>query len=221
MKSNSKQRNFLSQLLLRLFLALPPLYALWFMGAEIWFAPVSPLTQGALSLAMPQSLEAISLQDRQLLFDTRYPVQTASGQWGHATMALDLLMYTFNLPLLIAMIWASRGLSGLAKATMLAYLALLPTWVWSASFWYLKTIALDLGAQVRERSGIGPVATELVGLGYQFGTLILPSLAVVLIWAWLCPAQLRRLFTVPMQQRAKPAPQAGKPARTRRRNGSS
>lgn len=153
-----------------------------------------------LAVFMPGVVEAIQLSSHHLVFDTRLAVQSASGQWGQASIQVDVLMYSFSLPTLIAMLWASRGLGRPVRTTGLAYLVLLPTWLWSLGFWFAKAVTFDLGYLTNDNEPKAGLTLELIALGYQFGTLILPSLAVVFIWGWLCPRQLQALYGVTMQE---------------------
>ena len=77
---------------------------------------------------------------------------------------------------------------------VVGYLLLLPAWVWGVCFDYFRTVAVGLGPQVAVQAGINSWTIEGVALGYQMGFLMLPGLSVVLIWAWLCPADLNALM---------------------------
>lgn len=202
----------------RLFLALPPLYAVWFFGAELLFAPLVPLLEMLLAVLMHGTVESLELLGHMLEFETLLPIKASNGQWSYATISVDVLMYTFNLPTLIALLWATRALSRPITTLLLAYALLLPTWLWSLGFWFTKSAIFGISEQAARSIGITGIGLELIGLGYQFGTLILPSLSVVLSWAWICPEQMNRLFgekikSADITTKTKRVPKRKKPKR--------
>ena len=59
---------------------------------------------------------------------------------------------------------------------------LFPLQAWGIGFDILKTLAFDLGPEIRGRLDLAPWALEATALGYQFGTLVLPAVAPVALW---------------------------------------
>lgn len=195
-KNNPPSPESIPRLVGRLLIALPPLYALWYFGAPIIFAPMAPILETMLHLLMPGIVEGVHLIGHRLTFETLLPIQSRTGEWGSATFNVDMLIYTFSLPTLLSMLWAAKALSRPFRTIALAYALLFPAWLWGMGFWFAKTAIFNISEEATKQVGILGFGLELVGLGYQFGTLILPSLSVVLIWVWLCPEQMNRLIGV-------------------------
>jgi len=64
-------------------------------------------------------------------------------------------------------------------------LGLLPFQAWGVCFGWLKQVAVQFGPQTRATTYFGAWATNLIGLGYQIGFLLLPTLVPMLMWLYL------------------------------------
>ena len=94
---------------------------------------------------------------------------------------LNPLIYSYSLPLLAALILATPSLYK-AQNLLWGLLLILPTEVFSMTFSVLKTLTFDVGAAFQIQQGISPTEADLIALGYQVGTLLLPMIAPLIIW---------------------------------------
>ncbi len=193
----------LKPFLLRLLLALPACFALWHLAAAWLFAPLAPLLELILRLFLGDLVSAVSAEGAGMLVDTRLSVAGAQGQSGFASVTIDSLIFSYNLPVLLALMLATRARDVTPWRALLAYLLLLPAWLWGMSSWLIITVAVKMGPDVAAQVAYAPWQIELSGLAYMFGYLMLPSVAALLAWAWLCPDAVRHLFRAPAGRKAR------------------
>jgi hypothetical protein len=102
-----------------------------------------------------------------------------------ATIILEVnpLLYSYSLPFAAALIlatpasWVKRLI-----ALLIAYLLLLLLQSWGVCFYIAKSLLYAHGPEINARLSFSVLAQALVGIAYQFGSLILPSLSPIVIW---------------------------------------
>jgi hypothetical protein len=62
---------------------------------------------------------------------------------------------------------------------------LLPFQAWGVCFAWLVQVGVQHGPQTRSTTYFGELAMNLIGLGYQIGFLLLPTLVPMLMWLYL------------------------------------
>ena len=196
MKSRKPEADPLLHFIIKLLLHIPPLFLLWYFLSPLLFGLLAPLLDGLLKILMSDTVHGVRFIGRELVFETLVPVLSADGRSGLATISLDPLKYCFSLPVVMGMILASVDGHKTVRRALWAYLVLLPSWLWSCGFWYAKTLRFDLAPNSLALLDWGQLVSESVALGYQFGALMLPSIAALLVWAWLCPLQVQAFLRV-------------------------
>jgi|KBSMisStandDraft_5_1062788.scaffolds.fasta_scaffold33006_2 hypothetical protein len=183
-------REGVGAFVLRTFLWLPPCLAAWYLVAGFhglvagWLA--APLA-GAFS---PGLVTGVELQGRELEFVTRLTTATAGGETGVLVPDVNPLVYTYGLAFFLALMLAARPRFWPIVA---GALALLPFQAWGIAFDLLVQVGVRLGPDVGAQARIGGWEREAIVLGYQLGSLILPPIVPVLLWAGLNRAFLERL----------------------------
>lgn len=111
------------------------------------------------------------------------------ASWKHKAIGLALvpltfapLAYTWNLPLLYALILAVRPWRGLAWKLPQAYAALLPVHVWGVLFKFLLQVNVLAHPDISAQIGMSDFGKTLVVLGNQFGYLMLPVISTAVLW---------------------------------------
>jgi hypothetical protein len=94
---------------------------------------------------------------------------------------LNPLIYTYSLPLLLALILATPAANKLNQM-LWASLLWLPLACFSMFFSVLKVLAFDVGLAFQQQQALSPWMLDLIALAYQTGTLILPMIAPLVIW---------------------------------------
>lgn len=173
------ERAGLSRWLLLLVAWLPPCFALWY-----WSANLPDSLVASASLAMVNAIgNAVAPQVETgsdvITFVTRIAVGT-----GVMTIDVQSRLYSFGLPLGLAVMLASRP-AGLAWKLPVLALAQLAVVVWGVSFDALAHLVRS--APGWAAATLGQTGTTLVAVGYQFASLVFPALvptalAVGLSW---------------------------------------
>ncbi|HWH41422.1 MAG TPA: exosortase H-associated membrane protein [Usitatibacter sp.] len=184
-------REGLGAFVLRTFLWLPLCLGAWYLVAGFhgllagWLA--GPLA-GAFS---PGLVTGVELQGRELEFVTRLTTRTASGETGVLVLEVNPLIYTYGLAFFLALMLAARPRFGSIVA---GAVALLPFQAWGIAFDLLVQVGVRLGPDVAAQARIGGWEHEAIALGYQLGTLIVPPIVPVLLWAGLNRAFLEHVL---------------------------
>ncbi len=167
---------------LRVCLCLPVLLVAWYWSAHWLAVPVSGLASAAMRHLFPDWVNAAELSGTTmaLLTDLR-AVVPGSTQLALLVPEASYLLYGYGLPFYLALLLASRARLLLWKA-LAGSLLLLPFQVTGVCFDWLKQAVFSGGPYAVHRIGFAAWQSELVALGFQFSSLVLPSLVPVLLW---------------------------------------
>ena len=200
-----RARSPLTGFILRTLAWMPLCFAAWYLAAPHHASVAGGLARVLLNFAEPRIIESVARSGAALVFVTTIEIRTAAGQSGALVVEANPLIYTYGLALLAALMLAARApwwklLAGAA--------ALLPIQACGIAFDFLSQVSITLGPGVASRAGITGWRVEAIALAYQAGTLLLPTLAPVLLWALLCRGFVERWLLRPPSAR----PQAATPA---------
>jgi hypothetical protein len=94
---------------------------------------------------------------------------------------VDALLYTFGLPMFMALMLASRGR---ILHALIGMVALFPIQGAGIALGFLVSL-LGQGPNIASLAGLAGWHGEAVALGYQFATLVMPGAVPILLWcAW-------------------------------------
>lgn len=165
----------------------PLTFFIWYMTASYHLAPVTLLTATLMDWLTPDALMWLRLDGHTLVVASNFGHDTngtvISPPTGEDALGFHLnpLIYSYSLPLLAALTLATPDNN---KWSNLAWgmLLILPTEIFSMSFSVLKTLTFDVGAAFQAQQGISQTGADIIALGYQMGTLLLPMIAPLIIW---------------------------------------
>jgi len=213
----------ISAFLVRSLLWLLPVLGLWYLLRAYAVLPATWLAGWVMEALFPYWVQGSELAGTTQTLLTHLQVRGAQGLRGELAPSVDVLVYAYGLPLLVTLLLASRATSLWWKLPA-GYLALLPFQAWGVCFTWLMQVAVLAGAETSRQTYFGPFAVNLIGAGYQFGFLVLPTLVPVLLWlaldrrvmaaALIEGALGARVPTAPAATAAPAAP-AAEPASTR------
>ena len=193
-----------SSLLGRFFLLtvlwLPIWFAFWYFSAGVILMPAVWLSQWILNLLHPGLIENVEGLARELHFVTGIEVAVPDappGAVGQIIIGVNALIYAWNLPVLLALLFAADDRFFSYGRLAIAYFGLMPLYVWGISFDVLKTLALQSGAEAHAYLGYTGWQLELIGLGYQFGYLMLPVIGAASLWIAMNRSLLMVLLEAP------------------------
>ena len=157
------------------------------MQVSAWTSyPVAQLTRFMLHIGADYWVEKVHVTPGLIEADTRIEVLVpkASGRNGKGDLIAqaDPAHYGYGLPLLVALLIASRS-PHLIKRAVQGYAFLLLPQTFSLTLEILRQIMVAGGST--RALVVDQWQMEAIALGYQFGSLILPPLAPVVLWLWL------------------------------------
>lgn len=183
------QINPLTSFILKVFLWLPVCYWCWYSSAEFVSIIITYLTELVINFSFPDLIFGVEQigHNLEILVKATVPTQDMrQGMVAELPIPINPLIYNFGLPLCIALILSSPG--SLLKTLFncaLSFLLLLPVQLWGICFDFMKTIFLQTPSHLINNFTLQPWQLELIGISYQIGTLVLPSVAPVIIWLFL------------------------------------
>ena len=165
----------------------PLTFYLWYMTAGLHLAPVTLLTGKVLGWLTPDAIMWLKLDGHNLVLAANFG-HAANGTLVSPPIGDDALgfqsnplVYSYGMPLLCALILATPCHEKWFKL-LWGMIILLPIEVFSMTFKILKTLAFDVGTAFLTQQHIGATGADMIALGYQIGTLLLPMIAPLIIW---------------------------------------
>lgn len=147
--------------------------------------PVGVLSHIALEQGAPMWVHQVRLKPGHMEVDTNVavPVAEAGGRRAEITIDADPGRYAYGLPIFLALLLAARGKGRVVRA-IAGYVLLLPAQAFSLTFYVLMQLVLATQLNVRFLR-IEQWQMELIVYGYQVGSLVVPTLAPILLWLWM------------------------------------
>ena len=176
---------------------LPLAFLVWYNWSGLLLLPGIKLASAWLTHVFPATFDGFAYTETGWTCG----VLIAEGsRHGVASFALNPLLYSYGLPLLVALTMAAP-LSGRRQALQLLVGVVLCSLVlsWGLVFDSLKTVLFELG-QLPGSSVKPDISKELVALGYQLGSLIMPGIVPVVYWV-LANRQLVATVVDPARER--------------------
>lgn len=164
---------------LQALLWLAPAFLLWHLAAPWHGALVGMLAKLGVSTFQPELIVEWGRDGEMLAFVTSI-LQESGTETGNVQINVNPRLYTWSAALYLALALASR--SDWANIP-LALALLLPLQVWGVVFSFLMQVGISADPAVTAQVGLEGLAREGVALAYQLGTLILPPLSPVVLWA--------------------------------------
>lgn len=162
------------------------LTALWVPVSGWTSYPAAALSHMALDVGAKQWVREVQKSPDHFEVHTSIVVPVHAGGVqgsGEIIVETDAAHYAYGLPLLLALLFASRSRRLVARALFGYALLLLPQ-AFSLTLHVLKEIVIAAPGGATQL-GIARWQLETIVLGYQLGTLLLPTLAPVVVWLWL------------------------------------
>jgi len=175
--------NPLGRFVLRVVAWLPFTFFMWYFMATAITWPLTLLVEWVSTTLFPLAIASVDQPGHVLNVVTRFAMRTPAGDMALMTFDIDPLSYGYGMPLLTALIIATPGDEAQKwRRWGLGLLLLLLTQAWGVCFDIFTHLAMTMGDAVSQRMGFTDLQLEGIALGYQFGYLMLPPLAPVVIW---------------------------------------
>ncbi len=182
-----------------LFLAvlwLPLSFFVWFYFAQLFVFPISSMAMSVLQAWVPTVFTEVEQAGRLLTFVTTLPVMQ-DGRAGVALIEVDPMIYGYSIPVLVGLVMATP-LRGRQRIWQIALGGFLLTLVqtFGTVFDVLKNVGLRMGEVGAKAIADAGISMDLIAFCYQFGYLVLPAIAPVILWVAFNQAFIRSLVTI-------------------------
>ena len=191
-----RSQSSLAGLLMRVFAWLPVTFAIWYVTAPILLWPAAFLAELIGRVTWADIIRGVEQARAELTFATTLKAGSAGAQGGEIVVGVDLLLYSFGLPLYAALVLAAKE-PGWPRRLFAGYAVLMPFVAWGALADFLKSIAITMGPQIASQTGFVAWQREAIAFSYQFGALILPTVVPLVAWVVTHRALLERLRSRP------------------------
>ena len=191
-----RSQSSLAGLLIRVFAWLPVTFAVWYVTAPILLWPAAFLAELIGRVTWADIIRGVEQARAELTFATTLKAGSAGAQGGEIVVGVDLLLYSFGLPLYAALVLAAKE-PGWPRRLFAGYAVLMPFVAWGALADFLKSIAITMGPQIASQTGFVAWQREAIAFSYQFGALILPTVVPLVAWVVTHRALLERLRSRP------------------------
>jgi len=174
----------LGRFVLRVAAWLPLCFLVWYLAGPILAWPIGLLTAAMLHVGFADLVTGVQQQGHLLtIASTLKPALATTRELasGVLTVEVNTLLYSYGMPLLAALILAAGEPHRLRKLA-LGYVVLAPLVSFGLCAEFLKRVVFDTAPAVAAQTGFGPLEREAIAFAYQFGSLILPTVAPAVFW---------------------------------------
>ncbi len=185
-------RGQLGGFIARVFAWLPAAFVAWYYAAPVLMWPAARVVAVVTRFAFPDLVDGIEQVGAVLTFATTLKPGSASTQGAEITVDVDMLLYSFGLPLYVALVLAARA-PGWPRHLIAGYAALTPFIAWGVLADFLKNVAIGAGPLIASQTGFVAWQREAIAFSYQLGSLILPTVAPAVAWVLTHRAFIERL----------------------------
>ena len=180
------QFNPLLSFIMKVFLCLPACYWAWYALAEVTTLLVVYLTEPLLQLAFPKligSIEQVGHLVEVVANVTVAPQNVPRGMVAELPIPVNPLIYSYGLPLTLALILASPLIYiKTLRNILISIILFLLIQIWGVSFEALKVLFLQTPPKLIGNARLLSWQLDIIALGYQLGVLILPAVTPIIIW---------------------------------------
>ncbi len=168
-------------------LLMVPCFALWYALGALTAAPAVWLAQLTLPWAFPDIIESVVLDQNKLVVFSQF------GEVGSAVVSLaeadyqlafpqSVRLLSYSIPFYTALHFASSiegSLERYARSLLVLWVLMFVGFIAVG----LKDVMVAVGPLMHQTSPLLP-PPAVIGLFYQFSVLIVPTVAPILLWAW-------------------------------------
>lgn len=182
----------------RIIVAMIPCFAIWWFIGDWWLQPAVGICGAILSWLLPDSFSTLQLFDGTLQAVTNWgEVQGRLVPARAAGYALafesNVRILSYSIPFYFALqaaVWDWRPKKSIILSAVVMYAVIAVSMVFLCS----KSIMAGLGGAFLEAGRYWYASPDLIALGFQLSTLMLPVLVPVFLWVMTNQSQLQKLF---------------------------
>jgi len=171
---------------------LPIAFAVWYFAAPLLLWPAKVLVDLVVRAGFSDLVRAVEQAEAVCTFATTLKPGQATAASGTITVDVNMLLYSFGLPLYAALVLAAHE-PGWPRKLAIGYAAIIPFVAWGVLADFLKNVAIAAGPFVASQTGFSSLQREAIAFAYQFGALVLPTVVPAVVWVLMHRAYLERL----------------------------
>ena len=181
----------LSAFVLAVLAWLPITFAVWYFAAPLILWPCELVMEAVARGAFSGLVRSVEQTAATVTFATSLrPGTGVSG--GFVSVDVNLLLYSFGMPLLAALTLAAREPSW-KRHLLVGYVVIIPFIAFGGFADFLKNVAITAGPAVASQTGFSAAQREAIAFAFQFGSLILPAIVPAIVWVLMHRRFLERL----------------------------
>jgi hypothetical protein len=177
---SQSQPPSLKQFVLRLLICLPLAFIAWHFLADATAWALSFPVDVVRSQFLHRTVGRVEISAGMLVFPVRADAYAFGGKMTELLIEVDPRLFSYGAPVFAALMIAAGGK---LRFLLAGLLLLLPFQAWGVFFDLLKQLAFPTLEGMPKNLGFEGTPREFIALGYQFGVLILPMLAPVVLAA--------------------------------------
>ena len=185
-------RNPLAGFIAKVFAWLPAAFVVWYFAGPVLMWPVALVAELVARAELADLVRGVEQSRSTLVFATTLKPGVPGAQAGEITVDVDMLLYSFGLPLYAALVLAARE-PGWPRRLLVGYAVLVPFVAWGVLADFLKSVAIASGPAIASQTGFAGWQRELIAFAYQFGSLVLPTVVPAVAWVLTHRAFIERL----------------------------
>ena len=184
----------LPRFVLRVVAWLPLTFAVWYLAAPLLVWPVALLTELITRSTFDWVKNVEQIGPLVTFVTSLKPDEAANPSGMKAVLSVEsnVLLFSFGLPMLAALVLAARE-PHRVWMLLIGYAVLVPFQTFSVVADFLKNAAILAGPAVASQTNLNAWQREVIAFCYQFGTLILPTVAPAIVWVIMHRRFLERL----------------------------
>ena len=184
----------LPRFVLRVVAWLPLTFAVWYLAAPLLAWPVALLAELIVRSTFDWVKSVEQMGPLVTFVTSLKPDEGANPAGVKAVLSVEsnVLLFSFGLPMLAALILAAQE-PHRVWMLLIGYAVLLPFQTFSVVADFLKNAAILAGPAVASQTNLDAWQREVIAFCYQFGTLILPTVAPAIVWVLMHRRFLERL----------------------------
>jgi hypothetical protein len=161
---------------------LPVTFAIWYFAGPLLTWPVRLLCEAVSGVAFADMIRAVEQHRAVLTFVTSLRPGSVQGPGaGAITVDVNVLLYSYGMPMFAALTLAARE-PGWWRALVAGIAVLLPVVAFGVMADCLKNVTFSAGPLVASQTGFSLAQRQVIAFAYQFGALILPTVAPAAVW---------------------------------------
>jgi len=176
-------RGRLPRLVLATLAWLPLAFAVWYFAGPLLAFLVKLIVEPVSRLAFGDIVSAVEQQGSTLIFVTKLRPGDALAA-GNVSVDVDTLLYAYGMPMFAALTLAAREPRWPQKL-LVGLLVMLPLVSFGMIADCLKNVVFSAGPLVTSQAGFSATARDAIAFSYQFGALIMPTVAPAALWVLL------------------------------------